>query len=170
MKYFGKKSLSSLLSNILNISWYLVIVAAIAIAVIGAINLFTLSFGDPVTSQIAKGNFHLCIMDDTNMTKWEAFRNWPIAYKFIIIPYFITVVVVLLQIIKTSQQLFLNFKNNIVFANNNSLLALKISKMNIVFSIITFNFCLLVVSILMLILCEIIKNGTMLQEEHDFTV
>ena len=39
-----------------------------------------------------------------------------------------------------------------------------------VVSILTFNFTSLLISILLLLLCEIFKNGTALQEEYDLTV
>jgi hypothetical protein len=78
--------------------------------------------------------------------------------------------VLLLQIIKKSQHLFANFKKEIVFNENNVLAISKISKLLIVFSIITFNFSSLLVGIILLIICAIFKNGTALQEEHDLTV
>ncbi|HZK70899.1 MAG TPA: hypothetical protein VFD03_05180 [Clostridia bacterium] len=94
---------------------------------------------------------------------FEEFIKFPLALKFIIIPYFAAFAVILLQIIKKSQQLFTNFKNNIVFNNSNALIILNISKLNIAFSVITLNFSLLLVSILLLMLCEIFKKRSTLK-------
>lgn len=96
--------------------------------------------------------------------------GFPLALKFFLVPYFGVYVVVLLQIIKKSQQLFTNFKNDIVFDNSNAITILKISKLNIVFAVISTNCVLLLVSILLLIICEIFKRGSVLQEESDLTV
>jgi uncharacterized metal-binding protein len=96
--------------------------------------------------------------------------SWPLIGKILILPYFGVVVVFLLQIIKKAQQLFNNFKNDLVFNKSNVMLISKISKLLIVFSILTFNFSSLLVSVLLFMICEIFKKGTTLQEEHDFTV
>jgi hypothetical protein len=177
MKYFGKKSLSSLLSGILHVFWYVVLVGSIIAAVIGiAIILFSTPLGDPVRTEIAKCNSNISVLDfqnsmDYNDKKdWEVFKNLPLVVKFLILPYFGAFAVLLLQIIKKSRLLFTNFKNDIVFNKINAIIILNISKLNIGFSIITFNFSLLLVSVLLFMLCEIFKRGSALQEEHDLTV
>jgi hypothetical protein len=96
--------------------------------------------------------------------------TWPLAGKILIFPYFAVFTVVLLQIIKKSQLLFTNFRNDVVFNAKNVAVISNISKLSIVFSILTFSFTSLLISLLMFILCEIIKKGTTLQEEHDLTV
>jgi hypothetical protein len=90
--------------------------------------------------------------------------------KFLILPYIEAVLILLLIIMKTSQQLFTNFKNDIVFNRSNVPVLSKISKLNIAFSILTFSFSSLLVSVFLFMLCEIFKNGAALQEEHDLTV
>ncbi|OHD18010.1 MAG: hypothetical protein A2086_15750 [Spirochaetes bacterium GWD1_27_9] len=167
MKYFGKKSLSSLASGILHVSWYVVLIVSIVGVVIGSLALFYKPFSDCITSEIEKG---VSSMNYKDKTDWENFKNLPIVFKLIIIPYFGSLVVLLLQIIKKSQILFTNFKNDIVFDKSNAAIISNISKLNIGFSILTFNFSLLLVSVLLFMLCEIFKKGSVLQEEHDFTV
>jgi uncharacterized metal-binding protein len=106
----------------------------------------------------------------SNDNSWKEMYSWPLIGKILILPYFGVVVVFLLQIIKKAQQLFNNFKNDLVFNKSNVMLISKISKLLIVFSILTFNFSSLLVSVLLFMICEIFKKGTTLQEEHDFTV
>ena len=165
MKYLGKKSLSSLLSGILHVSWYVVLVVSIIAVVVGVIFLFFIPLEDPVVSEIANA-FNMDLKD----ADWEECKNLPLAVRILFLPYLGAIVVLLLRIIKKSQHLFTNFKNDIVFNKSNVLIISKISKLLIGFSIITFNFSSLLVSIILLMLCEIFKNGTALQEEHDLTI
>ena len=161
MKYLGKNSLSSVVSIILRIAWW----AVLAMSIFGVVVFSIMMFVKPVDGNIA-----------AEMTKWstdstwKGMYNWPLAGKIIIYPYFAAFLVVLLQIIKKSRELFTNFKNDVVFNKNNVAVISTISKLSIVFSILTFSFTSLLISILMFVLCEIIKKGTTLQEEHDFTV
>ena len=166
MKYFGSKSLSSLLSIILHVSWYIVLVLSSITVLLGVLSLFSKECRDVISSEFVKD---ICVISSKDEKDFEEFLKFPLALKFIIVPYFGAFIVILLQIIKKSQQLFTNFKNNIVFNNSNALIILNISKLNIAYSIITFNFTLLLVSILLFILCEVFKKGSILQEEHDFT-
>jgi hypothetical protein len=153
MKYFGNKSLSSVVSVILNIAWWVVIAMSIFAVVVFAIMLFSKPAGNSIAAEIATWS---------NDSSWKEMYSWPLIAKIVVLPYSGVVVAFLLQIIKKAQQLFTNFKNDVVFNKNNVLL--------IVFSILTFNFSSLLLSILLFMLCEIFKKGTFLQEEHDFTV
>ena len=109
-------------------------------------------------------------MNGSDKQDWETFRNLPLAVKFLIMPYLAAVAVLLLMIIKKSRELFTNFKNDIVFNKSNVILISNISKLMIAFSALTFSLQSLILSVLLLMLCEIIKSGTALQEEHDLTV
>jgi hypothetical protein len=168
MKYFGKKSLSSFLSGFLHVSWYIVLLLSIFGAVFGIIMIY-MSLGDHV-SEFAKCYVTIFEMNGKDKEDWETFKTLPGAVKFLIMPYFAVVVVFLLKIIKKSEHLFINFKNDIVFNRSNVLIISAISKLNIILSILTFSFSSLLISIFLFMLCEIIKNGTALQEEHDYTV
>lgn len=167
MKYFGRKSLSSAASMILHISWYIVLVLSILAFIAGVVVLFYKPVGDLISAEIAKGAHDMSSKDTKD---WETFKNLPLFIKIFLVPYFGAFAVLLLKIIKKTQLLFTNFKNEIVFNNSNVRIISHISKLNIGFSIITFNFSLLLVSILLFMLCEIFKKGSALQEEHDLTV
>ena len=81
-----------------------------------------------------------------------------------------TVIVLLLLIIGKSRRLFLNFRDNIMFNTGNVRLISVIGKLLVAFSILTFSLSSLVLSVVLLLMCEIIRSGTLLQEEHDLTV
>lgn len=165
MRYFGKKSLSSVASGILHAAWFAIIVFSIIAFAAGVfIIFFPTQFEQFITNNFSRLN------PDFNHNDWEKFKNYPLALKIIIIPYFAVFVVLLLQIIKKSQALFDNFKNDIIFSKSNAVIISKISKLNIGFSLLTFNLSSLLASVLLFILCEIFKKGSALQEEHDLTV
>jgi hypothetical protein len=124
---------------------------------------------DPAALGIAKVNFYI-FSELKNDKDWQMIENLPLAVRILLLPYFGVIVALLLQILKKSQYLFINFKNDVVFNKNNVLIILKISKLLIGFSILTFDFSSLLAGILLLMLCKIFKNGTALQEEHDLTV
>jgi hypothetical protein len=166
MKYFGEKSFSSVMSVVLKVFWYVVLVLSIITALIGVVVLFAGSIDSSINAEIAKG---VC-MNSKDLKDWQEFQSLPIILKIFMMPYFGVLVVLLLKIIKKARQLFVNFKNNILFNESNALIISNIAKLNIWFAILTFNFSALLASIFLLMLCEIIKNGTMLQEEHDLTV
>jgi hypothetical protein len=161
MKYFGKKSLSSVVHTILHIAWWAVLYISIFAAAVFALLLFSRSSGNWITAHVAK------ISPNSN---WQKIYTWPLIVKVIALPYVAAVVVLQLQMIKKAQQLFANFTNNIVFNKSNVQITSMISKMLIAYSILTADLTLFVVSIILLIVCAIIKNGTALQEEHDLTV
>lgn len=171
MKYLGKKSLSSFLHLLLQIAWYLVLFAGIFVIGFVAFLMFSAPVGDPTVSEIARIKFKIFNdLKSNDETAFNFFRNGPVPAKIIALLYMGTMTVLLLQIIKKGQIIFNNFKNNVVFAENNVLVISTISKLLIAFSILTINFSTLLVSIMLLILADIFKNGTVLQEEHDLTI
>lgn len=164
MKYLGEKSLSSFLSGLCHVSWYIVLGFSIIFGFFGSLFCFAPPH-DPTIVKIAK-SLEWNLQDED----WLTFINLPLAVRLLILPYFIALVVLTLRLIKKAQQLFTNFKRNMVFHKNNVQIIASFSRLLIPFSIITFNFSSLIVSFLLLLLCEIFKNGTVLQEEHDYTV
>jgi len=170
MKYFGEKSLSSFLSGFLKVCWYVVLVGSVIGSIMGLLFMVYTTMGDQFGMGIPQCTAGDLGMDPQEKQDWETFKNLPLAVKFIILPYCAVVVVFLLKIIKKSQEVFTNFKNDIVFNRKNVILISKISKLLIVFSIVTFSFNSLLVSVLLLVFCEVVKSGTALQEEHDLTV
>ncbi|MGL1937011.1 MAG: DUF2975 domain-containing protein [Fibrobacterales bacterium] len=169
MKYLGEKSLSSFLSGLLRISWHITIACTIFIVVILSIILFVPPVTDAEATGFSQANY-LFFQEITNDQEVVEIHTLPMAAKIFILPYLIAVVILLLSIIKRAHQFFLNLKQNIVFDPGNVTLLRVISKLVIVFSIMTFSFSSLLLGLILFIVCEIFKNGTVLQEEHDYTV
>ncbi len=180
MKYFGKKSLSSVLSVLLHISWYIVLVMAIlAPLIITGIIVFSTPAGESLLNRpavsVSETNVLTIGKNDMDiqgkdLQDWNKFKSLPLAVKILILPYVEAILIILLLILKKARGLFTNFKNDIVFDKSNVEIIRGISKLSIVFSIATFSISSLLVSLLLFMLCEIFKNGTALQEEHDLTV
>lgn len=164
MKYLGEKSLSSFLSGFLHVSWYVVLVLAVIAGLFGSYLFFT-PIDDPNVVKMAK-----CMEWNLQDEDWVSFKNLPLAVRLLFLPYFIAVIVLMLKLIKNAQHLFTNFKKDIVFDKRNVLIIATFSKLLIPFSILTFDLSSLMVSLLLLLLCEIFKSGTTLQEDHDLTV
>jgi len=163
MKFFGKKSLSSVMSVLLHIAWYLAFVAAIGAAIAGVVVVFHQQLGSPFASALAKGS-------EKDIHNWEMFQSLPLGVRILVLPYFGAVIALLMIIIWKSRQLFAHFRNDIVFNAGNVRITLSISRLVIALSIITFSLGSLLVGIILRLLCEIVKNGTALQEEHDLTI
>jgi len=170
MKYLGKKSLSSLLSKLLNVFWYLVLIGSIAGAIVMVDILFSTPVDDPTVSGIDKIRYHIFNSVNENDEEWQTISALPVAVKVFMMFYFSAFITLLLLIIKKGQHVFKNFQKNIVFNEKNVLLIRKTSKLLIVFAIMSFNFSTLLVSLILLIITEIFKNGTTLQQEHDLTI
>ena len=168
MKYFGKQSLSSFLSRILPVIWYLVLIGSALFGVILVFNVFSISLDDPVTSEIAKNSFFV------SNNSWDELLAlapvWKSLLLFGMLAWFTAIVILLLHILKKAEHLFINFRDDVIFNKSNVQLMSKISKILIAFSILTFNFTSLLIAIFLLMACQIIRNGTALQEEHDLTV
>lgn len=146
------------MSVVLNITWYVVLIGAIG----GGLFLFAmllLPLGG-ITEAVE-------LADDPD---WQRMYNLPLALKILMVPYFVALVVLLLKIIRKSRVLFQNFRDDVVFRPSNVDLIREIGKIMIVLSILTFHLDTLIVSLLLLLLCEVFKTGTSLQEEHDLTV
>ena len=146
------------MSVILRISWYVVLVGAIG----GGLFIFAMLLF-PLEGLTEAVELH-------NDQDWQRMYSMPLALKILFVPYYVVVVVLLLKIIRKCRNLFENFRNDVVFRPHNVDLIRDIGKILIVFSIITFQFGALIGSLLLLLLCEVFKSGTSLQEEHDLTV
>ncbi len=163
-KYFGDRSVSSWTSRILQASWYIVLVLFLALTAFLALGLFDITFGDPLTAEVAKA-----AMNETD-PDWVELRKMPIAAKVLVFPYLAAITALLLMIVKKSRRMFMNFRNDIIFSRENAVIASGTSKLLIGFSVLTFNFTTLLVSLMLLMLCEIFKSGTALREEQDLTI
>ncbi len=163
MKYFGKRSLSSVTSVILHIAWYLALVTAVVALAVGVVIVFHAQLGSPF-AQGLEGSSAKDIHD------WQSFQGLPLAVRILILPYFGAIMTLVIIVIRKSRQLFDRFRGDVVFNKDNVRSILQISRLIIALSIITFSLGTLLVGIILRLLCEIVKSGTVLQEEHDLTV
>ena len=163
MRYFGKRSLSSAVSVILHVAWYLALLAAVCALAVGVVIVFHAQLGSPFASGLA-GSSAKDIYD------WQSFQSLPLGVRILILPYFGAIMTLVIIVIRKSRQLFDQFKNAIVFNKGHVQAILQVSRLIIALSIITFSLGTLLVGIILRLLCEIVKSGTVLQEEHDLTV
>ena len=163
MKFFGNKSLSSVMSVLLHIAWYLALLAAVCAVAAGVVIVFHAQLGSPFTHGL-QGSSAKDIHD------WQMFQSLPLGVRILILPYFGAIITLGLIVIRKSRQLFVQFKNDVVFNKANVRVILQVSRLVIVLSIITFSLGSLLVGIILRLVCEIVKSGTALQEEHDLTV
>jgi len=161
MRYFGDKSLSVWIYRTLQVSWYLVIAGAVALMGLLAVGAFP-----------EIGGSASALMCDAGKAdrEWREFVALPAYVKALVFPYLALVTFLLLKILKRSESLFDNFRRNAIFTRDNASNLSRLSKLVIGLSIVTFNFSALLMSLILLLICEIFKNGTALQEEHDLTV
>ncbi len=163
MKYFGNRSLSSVMGALLNAAWYLAwIFAAIAI-VLAVVIVFHAQFGSPFAEGLA-GSSKADIRD------WEMFQSLPLGIRILVLPYFGALMALVLIVIRKARALFLNFRNEVVFDQGNVRIIREISKLVIISAVLTFSAGSFLAGVILLLLCEILKAGTSLQEEHDLTV
>ncbi|MES0491006.1 MAG: DUF2975 domain-containing protein [Leptospirales bacterium] len=170
MKYLGKKSLSSFMHRLLQVSWYLVLIGSIFAGIFLSLAMFSTPVDEPGITAMGHLKFELFNEIKKDEEAFQFFSTTHIIIKMLVLVVLGAVISLLLTIIKKGQYVFKNFKNNIVFNESNVHMISKISKLLIIYSIVTFNFVLLMVSLILLILSAVFKNGTALQEEHDLTV
>ncbi|MBL8995447.1 MAG: hypothetical protein JNM63_19025 [Spirochaetia bacterium] len=167
MKYFGKKSLSSFISGFLHVAWWVLLCGSILVVLAGTVTLATKEIREPIGNEISK---EIVKMSEKERHDMQEFMRQPLAVKALVVPYFALVIVLLLIIIRKAQEVFTNFKNDIVFSKANVALISKVAKWNIAFAIVTFNVTSLLTSLFLMMLCEILSKGAKLQEEVDLTV
>ncbi len=170
MKYLGEHSVSSFFSKIFGCVKYLVLAGAIG----GSLFFAFIFFSSPEYAPKEAGVpyylfqfYHEILSSDSG---WQTVRDsaWPL--RVLLLIYFIFVMAVLYQVISQTKTLFDHFRKNMIFTQKNVALISRIGKLLLVYSAMTVNLSSVFVSLLLLILCEIFKNGTALQEEHDLTV
>jgi len=169
MKYFGKKSLSSCMSSVLHVAWYAVILFTIIAPLIGfGVLFFSTEFGEQTALEVFHYDYRT--VNPADAEEWEKFKNLPLIVKGLIIPYLTAISILLIQIIKKSRQLFANLKADIVFNKSNVTVISAISRLVAAFAILTFSFSSLLITVVLFLLCEIVKTGTTLQEEIELTI
>ena len=115
MKYIGEKSLSSFLSTLLKIFWWVILVLAAAYVAFMVINLFSIDLGDKVTQGLNDLNMNQTGENAFFFLKWGQVEGWPAAGKVVVVVYWAACIVINLIVFKKVQQLFGNFKNDVVF-------------------------------------------------------
>jgi hypothetical protein len=170
MKYIGEKSVSSFISKLLPVLFWLMLAAAVVYVLTLIINLFGINAGDPITSTLSKWDMS---GNDNNLFlffRWNQVTAWPVAGKVIVAVVWAACIALNLALVEKARQLFRNFRKDIVFDSRNARIIGAIAKLMIVLSVVTWSLYSLVVSILLLILGQIFQRGAALQEDQNLTV
>lgn len=167
MRYFGPRSLSSVLRQVLAFSWFAILAVVVALGLFLAVAFFSLDLGDPVTRGIVECSRSASSLADE---EWRDMLAQPTWVKALVFPFLAAATTLLLLVVGSARRLFANFAQDVVFRHENVALISRTAKLLIAFSVITFNFTSLLMGLLLLVLCEILRSGTALQEEQDLTV
>jgi len=166
MRYFGEKSLSSWMIPILQAAWVLVLVSALGLSALLAVALFPTPLSHtclaPVSESIRISGAH--------DPEWNELLALPALARLVVFPYLALLTVLMLLVLRKVRALFANFATDAIFRPQNVALIGHTSKLLIAFSIVSFNFAALLVSLVLLVVGEILRSGTTLQEEQDLTV
>ena len=165
MRYFGEKSLSSVLYRITQIAWIVAIPTVLALCVILFFAIFKIDMGDPVTSGL---NQECAKM--SNDPDWQKMMSMPPPARAVVFPYILLATFLLVQILRKSQSLFDNFRQNSVFRAANVRILSNLNKYMIALAVVTFNPATLLVCFILLLVTEILRDGSALQDEQDLTV
>ena len=167
MRYFGPRSLSSVLQRVLAVSWFAILAAVVALSSFLAVSFFSWNLGDPVTAGILETAHAEAALADE---EWRDMLAQPVWIKALVFPFLVLLTTLLLMVVGTARKLFANFAQDVVFRHENVALISRTAKLLLAFSVVSFNFTSLLVSFILLMLCEILRTGTALQEEQDLTV
>lgn len=165
MRYFGEKSLSSVLYRTTQVAWILTIPAVLLLCTLLFFAIFQIDLGDPITSGL---NSECAKM--TNDPDWQEMMSMPRPARAVVFPYLFLATFLIVQILRKSQSLFDNFRNNSVFRTANVRILSNLNKYMIALAVITFNPATLLVCLILLLVTEILKDGSALQDELDLTV
>jgi len=152
------------------LNYVVLVVAIITPFVLVAIIFISTPYGSSLVPIAGTCDLNALGLNPTDAKDWDMFRNLPMLTKLVIIPYFFALVYLALKIIRKARFLFANFGNDIVFDKSNVELILKISKLTIAISILSFSLTSLLIGIVLLLVCELIRTGTSLKDEIDLTI
>ncbi|MBK9577654.1 MAG: hypothetical protein IPK50_06995 [Fibrobacterota bacterium] len=167
MRYFGESSLSSVLHRLLPFASGFILVVWFVFSLLLGFALFPRSWGDPFTQGIAEQSRSPEALSDP---EWANLVAMPAYVRALVFPYFALVVLLLLAVLHKARALFSNFRKSIVFHPQNTSTIRSITYLLIPFSVLSMNFPSLLVSLILLLVAEILRSGSVLQEEHDMTV
>jgi hypothetical protein len=165
MRYFGEKSLSSVLYRATQATWILAIPAVAVLCVLLFFAIFQIDLGDPLTSGILQECASM--RDDPD---WRKMMALPAAARWVVFLYLWLATFLFVQILRKSQSLFDNFRQNRIFRASNVELLSRMNRYMIALAVVTFNPATLLVAFVLLLVTEILKDGSALQEELDLTV
>lgn len=152
------------------LDYVVLVVTIIAPIVLVGIIFISTPYGSSLVPISGTCDLNALGVNPADAKDWSTFSNLPMLTKLVIIPYFFALSYLALKIIRKARLLFVNFANDIVFNKNNVDLILKISKLTIAISILSFSFASLLIGIVLLLVCELIRTGTSLQDEIDLTI
>jgi hypothetical protein len=166
MRYFGEKSLSSWMNPILQTAWVLVLVSALGLSVLLGLAMFPTPLSHTCLATVSES----IRLSGANDPEWNEFLALPALTRVVVFPYLALLTVLMLLILRKARALFANFARDAIFRQENVALIGNTSKLLIAFSLFSFNFAALLVSLVLLVVGEILRNGTTLQDEQDLTV
>lgn len=179
MRYFGPKSLSSVMAKALKVLWVLALLATILAPFAGtAVIYFSTPQGEAflekvktgASSCIKPGDLDGADLSAKDKADWAKFKAVPLPLKLLMLPYGMAVLLLLLTVLSRARRLFESFRDDRVFRQENVALMKNLAKLLIAYGVLTFSFNTLLIAVILLMACEVIKNGAVLQEEHDLTV
>jgi hypothetical protein len=181
MRYFGTKSLSSVVVTILSVFWVLTIIVTVLAPVAGTAAIYlSTPQGQAFIAEAKSKHPEWAKANDAHSSEtasqkkenedWEQFKDVPLPVKILLLPYGLGVLALLLVVLKRARTLFKSFRDEPIFRRENEQLMRGLAKLLIILGIATFDRSTLLIAVILLMACEVIKNGTVLQEEHDLTV
>jgi hypothetical protein len=181
MRYFGSKSLSSVVVKILSVFWVLTIIVTVLAPLAGtAVIYFSTPQGQAFITAAKSKHPEWTKANDARPSNpvsqekhdedWEQFKAVPLPVKILLLPYGLGVLGLLLVVLKRARTLFKSFRDEPIFRRENEQLMRGLAKLLIILGIATFDLSTLLIAVILLMACEVIKNGAVLQEEHDLTV
>jgi len=158
MKYLGKKSMSSVISGILGVFWWLMLGAMVLGVPLETLVLF--HFPEPGTALYAI----LTYLDIPSSVERTGL------YKLLMLLQTAGIVPVILLLIHKLHKLFIHLSANQVFIAENIKILKQLALLFMLLSILSVNLLSLLISIVLLVLTEIFLRGVQLQEEIDWIV
>lgn len=167
MKYFGEKSLSSFLHKTLQASWILAVAGAVLLSGFLLFALLPIPWQGNTTSDLA---LRLSCGADHPDPEWTSFLQLPWYVKVLVFPYLGVVTWLGVQVLLRARDLFARFRHDEVFSQENVAILSGLNRYLIAFSIATMNLSTLLVSLILVLVCQVLRNGTTLREELELTV
>ncbi|HEQ71617.1 MAG TPA: hypothetical protein ENN69_03930 [Spirochaetia bacterium] len=151
MKYFGKKSLSSVLLVVLQVVFWGVVVTAVIGAVMGVFFIAATPAGEPTDTGTILMDFKV-LKAEMAFADWNKWSVVPLPVKILLFPYGAAIVIVALVLLRKVMSLLRVFKAETDGGTDTGELVVVIGKFLIVFSLMVFQLSLLGAGLLVLLL------------------